>query len=90
MNIWVLKNFLVNNQIRFIEVKNKQNEFLNKLSNIKVGKKTTEQKEVINNIEKFTTLEKKLFIFLETIFKCCLMPITMQNLNQLKKQDLKY
>ena len=26
---------------------------MNKLSNIKIGKKTTEQKEVINNVEKF-------------------------------------
>ena len=34
-------------------VKNKQNEFLNRLSNIKIGQKTIEQKEMINNIEKF-------------------------------------
>ena len=34
-------------------VKNKQNEFLNKLSNVKIGKKTIEQKETINNLEKF-------------------------------------
>ena len=31
-----------NYQIKFVEVKNKQNEFLNKLSNIKFGKKTVE------------------------------------------------
>ena len=31
----------------------RQNEFLNKLSNIKIGKKTPKQKEVINNLEKF-------------------------------------
>ena len=48
-----LFNAIKNNQIKFSEVKNKQNEFLNKLSNIKVGKKTAEQKEVINNLEKF-------------------------------------
>ena len=42
-----------NNQIKFCEVKCKQNEFLNKLSNIKIGKKTIEQKETINNLEKF-------------------------------------
>ena len=47
-----LFNAIKNNQIKFAEVKNKQNEFLNKLSNIKIGKKTTEQKEVINNLEK--------------------------------------
>ena len=37
-------NKIKNNQIKFSEVKNKQNEFLNKLSNIKIGKKTKEQK----------------------------------------------
>ena len=39
-----------NSRITFSEAKNKRNEFLNRLSNIKIGKKTTEQKEVINNI----------------------------------------
>ena len=48
-----LFNAIENNQIKFSVVKNKQNEFLNKLSNIKIGKKTTEQKKVIKNIEKF-------------------------------------
>ena len=53
MNSKELFNAIKNNQIKFSEVKNKQNEFLNKLSNIKIGKKTPEQKEVINNLEKF-------------------------------------
>ena len=48
-----LFNAIKNNQIKFSEVKNKQNEFLNKLSNIKIGKKTVKQKETINNLEKF-------------------------------------
>ena len=48
MNIRLLKNFLIknkktfaikNNQIKFSEVKNKQNEFLDKLTNIKIDKK---------------------------------------------------
>ena len=34
-----LFNAIKNNQIKFSEVKNKQNEFLHKLSNIKIGKK---------------------------------------------------
>ena len=34
-----LFNAIKNNQIKFSEVKNKENEFLNKLSNIKIGKK---------------------------------------------------
>ena len=37
-------NAVKNNKIKFSEVKNKQNELLNKLSNIKIGKKTPEQK----------------------------------------------
>ena len=35
-----LFNAIKNNQIKFSDVKNKQNEFLSKLSNIKIGKKT--------------------------------------------------
>ena len=48
-----LFNAIKNNQIKFSEARIKQNEFLNKLSNIKIGKKTLERKEVINNLEKF-------------------------------------
>ena len=40
-----LFNAIKNNQIKFSEVKNKQNEFLNKLTNIKIGKKTDKQKK---------------------------------------------
>ena len=40
-----LFNKIKNNQIKFSEVKNKQNEFLNKLTNIKTGKKTDKQKK---------------------------------------------
>ena len=45
MNIWILDNFLIkikNNRIRFDDVLKRKNEFLNKLSEIKMGKKTTE------------------------------------------------
>ena len=48
-----LFNAIKNNNIKFNDVKNKQNEFLSKLNNIKIGKKTIEQKETINNLEKF-------------------------------------
>ena len=34
-----LFNAIKNSEIKFSEAKNKQNEFLNKLSNIKIGKK---------------------------------------------------
>ena len=43
-----LFNSIKVNQIKFDETIKKQNEFLNKLSIIKIGKKTNNQKEVIN------------------------------------------
>ena len=49
----------------------KKNEFLNKLSNIKIGKKTTKQKEVINNLEKFYTSREEVIneiMKMDTIF----------------------
>ena len=52
-----------NSQIKFSEVKNKQNEFLNKLNNVKIGKKTDEQKEVINNLEKFYNSREEVINF---------------------------
>ena len=42
-----------NSQIKFSEAMNKQNEFLNKLNNIKIGKKNTKQRGMINNITRF-------------------------------------
>ena len=48
-----LFNAIRNSQIGFKEAKNKQDEFLSKLSNIKIGRKTLEQERIINNLEKF-------------------------------------
>ena len=42
-----------NSQIKFSDARNRQNEFLNKLNNVKIGKKITKQNGVINNLEKF-------------------------------------
>ena len=42
-----------NIQIKFSDARNRQNEFLNKLNNVKIGKKITKQNGVINNLEKF-------------------------------------
>ena len=39
MNSKELFNAIKNNQIKFSEVKNKENEFLNKLNEVKIGKK---------------------------------------------------
>ena len=48
-----LFNAIRNSQIGFSVAKNKQNEFLSKLSNIKIGRKTLEQERTINNLERF-------------------------------------
>ena len=48
-----LFNAIKNNQIKLSEVKNKQDNFLKKLNEVKMGKKTVKQKETISNLEKF-------------------------------------
>ena len=58
-----LFNAIQNNQIKFSEVKNKQNEFLNKLNNIKIGKKNCRTKKTINNLEKFYNSRKEVISF---------------------------
>ena len=68
-----LFNAIKDNRISFDDAVKRQKEFLNKLSNTKIGKKILEQKEVINNIE---NLEKRLLIFLEIMEKCFLMQPT--------------
>ena len=69
-----LFNAIRNNQIKLNEVKNKQDNFLKKLSEVKIGKKkTAKEKEVINNLEKFYICREEVINFLETILKCYLM-----------------
>ena len=46
-------NAIRDNKIGFSEAKNKQNDFFNKLTNIKIGRKTLEQEKIINNLETF-------------------------------------
>ena len=58
-----LFNAIRNSMIKYSEVRNKQNEFLNKLNNIKVGRKTPEQKEVITNLEKFYNSREEVISF---------------------------
>ena len=83
-----LFNAIENSQIKVSETKNKQNEFLNKLSTIEISKKTPEQKEVIKILKNFTILMKQLLIFLETMLKCYRMQITMLNKMRLREKDL--
>ena len=85
-----LFNAIRDNKIEFSETKNKQNDFLNKLTNIKIGRKALEQEKIINNLERFYVSRQEVINFLETILKCFLMKITVINKMRLKEQDLKY
>ena len=69
MNSRELFNAIKNSHIKFSEVKNKQNEFLNKLSNMKTGKETPEQKEVINNnLENFYNSREQVIKFFQRLY----------------------
>ena len=52
-----------NNQINFDDAVKRQNELLNKISNVKIGKKTDNQKTVINNLEHFYISRKEVINF---------------------------
>ena len=89
-----LFNAIKNSLIKFNEVKNKQNEFLHKLSNIKIGNKKNnnkEQKEVIKNLEKFYSSREEAISF----FRGYIEILSDANYNakqkkKLRKKDLKY
>ena len=48
-----LFNEIKDNQINFNDAVKRENDILNKISSIKIGKRTTKQMEVIGNFEKF-------------------------------------
>ena len=83
-------NAVKNNKIKFSEVKNKQNELLNKLSNIKIGKKNTEQKEVINNLEKFYSSREEVINFFRDYIEMLSDANYVREKIKLREKDLKY
>ena len=64
-----LFNKIKNNQIKFDDALKKQKLSLNKLNDVKISRKTPDQREVLPILKIFTILEKKILIFLETILK---------------------
>ena len=58
-----LFNAIIDNKIGFSEAKNKQNDFLNKLTNTKIGRKTFEQEKIINNLERFYISRQEVITF---------------------------
>ena len=74
-------------KIRFSEAKNKKNQFLSKLTNIKIGRKTLEQRKIINNLEKFYYSRQEVINFFRDFY---LMQITRLNKMRLREKNLKY
>ena len=56
-------NAMRDNRIGFSEAKNEKNDFLNKLTNIKIGRKTLEQEKIINNLERFYVSRQEVMNF---------------------------
>ena len=74
-------NAIKNNQIKFSEINNKQNQFLNKLRNVKIGKKTTEPKNIINNLKNFYNSREEVINFFRDYIEM------LSNANCNAKQD---
>ena len=66
----------IRSRITFTEALNKQNEFLNKVNDVKIREKNLQQKDVIDNVE--------------ARLKCYQMQITMLSKMRLREKDLKY
>ena len=77
-----------NNQIKFSEVKNKQNKFLNKLNEVKIGEITGKQKKVIDNLNKFYNSEA--INFLRDYIEMLSDPNCNAKQNETKGTGLKY
>ena len=67
----------------------RQKEFLNKLSGIKIGKKTIKQKETINNLEKFYNSREEVINFFKDYGKMVLDPAYKSKENETKGKGLK-
>ena len=69
MNFKELFDRIKNNHIKFNEAIEKQKLFLNELNNVKIGKKTSEQKEMITNLENFYKSREEVFNFFKDYIK---------------------
>ena len=84
-----LFNAIKDNQINFDDAVKRQNQYLNKLCNIKIGKKKLQNKEKrLITLKNFIILKKRLLIFLETMEKWFLIQPTNQNKMKLREKDL--
>ena len=91
LNSKELFNAIKSSQIKFSDARNKQNELLNKLDNIKIGRKTIEQEKVINNLKKFYISGEEVISFFRDYTEVLSdAQITTRNKMKLKEQVLKY
>ena len=58
-----LFNAIKDHQINFGDAVKRQNELLSKINNVKIGKKTDNQKNVINNLENFYISREEVISF---------------------------
>ena len=56
-----LFNMIKNSQIKFSDAKNKHNNFLKKLNEVKMANKTVEERETISNLERFYKSRENVF-----------------------------
>ena len=84
-----LFNAIKNYRISFDDALKKQNELLNKISNVKIGKKADNQKEVINNPENFYISREEVFNFFRDCGKMVLDATYKSKQNETKGQGLK-
>ena len=84
-----LFNVIKDNQINFDDAVKRQNEFLNKLSNIKIGKKTPEQIETIDNLEKIYHSREEIINFFRDYGKMVLDADYKSKQNETKGNGLK-
>ena len=65
-------NKIRNNQIKFDAALKQEELFLNKLNGVKMGRKTSEQKEVITNLENFYKSKEEVLNFFKDYTKMML------------------
>ena len=83
-------NAIKSGQIKFSDARNKQNEFLNKLNEVKIGKKTSEKKGVIINTARSYLPTEEVINFYNDYVEMWSNAITMLKKMRLRQKDLKY
>ena len=85
-----LFNEIKDNKINFDDTVKGQNQLMNKISNVKIGKKTDNQKEVINNLKNFYISREKVINFFRDYGKMVLDAAYKSKKIKLREKDLKY